>query len=204
MLVLRAIARLSGATVLACMHKPVGETAQCEARLLSRQEIERASQDAALDLAPAFVASAANSQCYGVSVEGQVRCYAWTSVEPVRAVPGTVVRMPSTAAYVFKAFTDPLFRRRGLLRECLTAIERGASDRGCTEVTALVEVHNPSSIRAFRSAGFERCGHVFVLKRPWMVKRIGCRCTMPCTWSKDVERAAVSLAPAAEALARRS
>jgi hypothetical protein len=205
MFLVRALARLTGATVLVCMHKPVGEVANCGGRLLRRDEVERAAQDPMLDLPSAFVAASGQSSCYGVVIDQQVRCYAWTSPEPVRAVPGTMVTMPSSAAYVFKAFTDPSFRRQGLLRECLKAIEQGAARDRRTEVTALVEIHNRSSLRAFGSAGFERCGMVFVLKRPFIAKRVGCRCATPCTWDRDPElTTASSLRAAAEALARQS
>ena len=181
MMLLRILARLTGGTVLACMHKPLALVQPSEGRLLTRQEIENASHDERLDLPPAFVASQ-HSPCYGVVIDGRVRCYAWTSSEQVRAVPGTAVTMPPAAAYVFKAFTDPLFRRRGLLRECLKAIEHDAVREGRIEVTALVELHNRSSLRAFRNAGFDRCGFVLMLRWPWTVKRIGCRATEPCTW----------------------
>jgi len=204
MLLIRALARLSGGTVLVCLHKPVGDIANCRGRLLSRDEVERAAQDPALDLPPAFVAASKQSSCYGVVIDERVRCYAWTSPEPVRAVPGTVVTMPSSAAYVFKAFTDPSFRRQGLLRECLNAIEQGASREGRTEVTALVEIHNRSSLRAFGNAGFERCGLVLVLKRPFIAKRVGCHCATPCTWARDLDDATSRLRSATEALARHS
>jgi ribosomal protein S18 acetylase RimI-like enzyme len=179
----RSLARLSGATVLACMHKPVGKAGQGGARLLTRAELERASMDPALDLPPEFVASTHSAQCFGVVVDGNVRAYAWTAAEPVRAMPGTVVRMPSGSAYVFKAFTDPAFRGRGLLRECLSAVEQHAVRDGRAEMSTLVEIHNRSSLRAFGSAGFKRCGLVFVLKRPWVVKKLACTCSASCNWS---------------------
>jgi hypothetical protein len=100
--------------------------------------------------------------------------------------------MPPGSAYVFKAFTDPLFRRRGLLHECLEAVEQEAVREGRSEVTSLIEVHNRSSLRAFRNAGFERCGFVLVLRWPWAVKRIGCRATVPCSWCKHDESAQAS------------
>jgi hypothetical protein len=201
---LRILARLAGGTVLVCFHKPVGQCGSFEGRLLNPREIERASMDMLLDLPRDFVATAQHSHCYGVVIDDHVRCYAWTSSEPVRAVPGTVVDMSAGAAYVFKAFTHPAFRRRGLLRECLKAIEHGAAQDGRGEVTALVEVHNRSSIRAFRSAGFERCGFVFILRRPWLAKRIGCRCASPCTWDRDKKSAsAPAVRSSTEALAPR-
>ena len=86
----------------------------------------------------------------------------------------------------FKAFTDPAFRGRGLLRECLKAVEHSAVRDGRKEMTALVEIHNRSSLRAFRSAGFARCGLVFVLRRPWVVSRLACHCATHCSWSRDL------------------
>jgi GNAT superfamily N-acetyltransferase len=205
LLALHAVARLSKGTVLACMHKTVGSAEPCAGRLLSRAELERASQDAGLDLPPEFVASTphAHSQCYGVVVDDQVRCYAWTSSEAVRVVPETVVRMPPAAAYVYKAFTDAAYRRRGLLYQCLQAIERAAAGDGRDEMTTLVEIHNRASLRAFRNAGFDRCGFVVVLRRPWFVRRVGCRSAVPCTWHKDKERNPASvLGSAANELGR--
>lgn len=180
---LRTLARLSGGTVLACMHKPVGHAEQGRARLLTREEIERASANPLLDLPADFVASTSSAKCYGVVVDDVVRCYAWTAAGPVRAMPGTVVSMSSDSAYVFKAFTNPAFRGRGLLRDCLSAMEHGARRDGCTELSALVEIHNRSSLRAFINAGFERCGLVFVLRRPWLIRRLACSCASPCAWS---------------------
>jgi GNAT superfamily N-acetyltransferase len=191
MLLLRALSRLTGGTVLACLHKPVARVAPSVGRLLTRQEIEHASEDERLDLPQAFV-GAQRSPCYGVVIDDRVRCYVWTSSEQIRAVPGTTVRMPPDTTYAFKAFTDPLFRRRGLLRECLKAVERDAAREGRTEVTALVELHNRSSLRAFDHAGFERCGFVLVLRWPWAVKRLGCRARVPCTWCKHDVDARVS------------
>ena len=191
MLMLRAAARLSGGTVLACMHKRVEDEGTSAACLLTRQQIERASQDPAMDLPPAFVA-AERSPCYGVVIDDRVRSYVWTSSEEVRAVPGTMVRMSPGATYVFKAFTDPLFRRRGLLRECLRAIEHDGARHDKLEMTSLVEVHNRNSLRAFRNAGFERCGFVVVSRWPWAVRRIGCRAVVPCAWCKHGEIAPVS------------
>jgi ribosomal protein S18 acetylase RimI-like enzyme len=205
LITLRSIARVTGGTVLVCMHKPVTRVEQCSARLLTRAEIERASLNASLDLPADFVASSQSAECYGVVTDGAVRCYAWTASGPVRAVPGTVVSMPPDSAYVFKAFTDPAFRGRGLLRECLSAIEERAAVAGRVAMSALVEIHNRSSLRGFRNAGFERCGLVFVLKRPWLVSRLRCRCTTPCAWSKDVSRTPASvLHSSTEAFARRS
>ena len=202
---LRSLARLTGGTVLACMHKPVGRVGECNARLLTRAEIERASTNAALDLPADFVASSQSAQCYGIVVNGDVRGYAWTASEPVRAVPGTVVSMPPDSAYVFKAFTDPAFRGRGLLRECLSAVEQRAVSDGRSEMSALVEIHNRSSLRAFRNAGFARCGLVFVLKWPWVVSRVGCRCATPCTWSRDIRKTPSSVfRSSTEAFARRN
>jgi ribosomal protein S18 acetylase RimI-like enzyme len=205
LLTLRGLARLTGGTVLACMHKPVSQAVSRNARLLTRAEIERASTNASLDLPADFVASSESAQCYGIVVNGDVRCYAWTSTEPVRAVPGTVVRMAHNSAYVYKAFTDPAFRGQGLLRECLSAVEQRAVSDGSSEMSALVEIHNRSSLRGFRNAGFTRCGLVFVLKRPWLVSRVGCQCATPCTWTRDSHKnPAAAFRSSTEAFARRS
>jgi L-amino acid N-acyltransferase YncA len=190
---LRSLARLTGGTVLACMHKPIGPVEQCSARLLTRAEIERASMNASLDLPPEFVASSHAATCYGIVADEEVRGYVWTISEPVRAVRGTVVAMSRGSAYVFKAFTDPAFRGRGLLRESLKAVEQSAVNDGRTEMSALVEFFNRSSLRAFSNAGFTRCGLVFVLRRPWLVRRVACRCAAPCTWSKDLSSNPASL-----------
>lgn len=190
---IRSLARLSGGTVLACMHKPVGQVEPCRGRLLTRAEIERASANPALDLPADFVASTQSAECYGIVVDGDVRCYAWTAAGPVRAVPGTVVTMSSESAYVFKAFTDPAFRGRGLLRECLNAVEQAAVRGGRTEMSALVEIHNRSSLRAFRNAGFRRCGLVFSLRRPWLISKLSCSCDSPCGWSRDVSSSPASI-----------
>jgi L-amino acid N-acyltransferase YncA len=167
------------------MHKPVGRAVPAAGRLLSRAEIERASQDRELDLARSFVAGARNSQCYGVVVDNQVRCYAWISSDAVWVVPQAIVRMAPDSTYVYKAFTDASYRRRGLFLECLKAIERSASEEGRQEMTALVEVHNRSSMGAFRNAGFDRCGYVVILRRPFLIRRIGCRSASPCEWCRE-------------------
>ena len=79
---LRSLARLTGGTVLACMHKPVGRVGECNARLLTRAEIERASTNA-------VARSAGGLRCV-VSVGavlrnrrrwGCPRRYAWTAVQ---------------------------------------------------------------------------------------------------------------------------
>ena len=203
MLMLRTLMRLTGGTVLACLHKPIGPAEPSNARLLTRQEVERASQDPGLDLPPSFAASQ-RSRCYGVVIDGRVRSYAWSSSETVRGVPGTTVTMSPDAAYVFKAFTDPLFRRRGLLSECLKAVEHDAAEEGRREVTSLVELHNRSSLRAFRNAGFERCGFVLVLRWPWITRRIGCRAAEPCVWCKhEASAPASTLRSTVAAFARR-
>ena len=204
LLALRSLARFTGGTVLACMHKPVSQAEPRKARLLTRAEIERASANASLDLPADFVASSQSAQCYGIVVDGDVRCYAWTASEPTRAVPGTVVSMPLDSAYVYKAFTDPAFRGRGLLRECLSAVEQHALNDGRSEMSALVEIHNRSSLHGFRNAGFVRCGLVIVLKRPWLVSRIGCRCATRCNWSQDIRKNPTSVFSSTEAFARRS
>jgi GNAT superfamily N-acetyltransferase len=203
LLILRALARLTGSTVLACLHKPVAPAGPSAGRLLTCQEIERAVADTRLDLPPGFVASQP-ARCFGVVVDDQVRCYAWTSSEQVRAVPGASVKMPPDAVYVFKAFTDPVFRRRGLLRECLTAVEQDAARQGRNEMTALVELHNRSSLQAFGNAGFKRCGFVVVLGWPWAARRIACRAAVPCSWCKhDASARASLLRSAVAAFARR-
>lgn len=190
---LHALTRLTNATVLACMHKPVGQVGTTAGRVLSRAEVDCASHDAGLDLPPQFVAATRRSQCYGVFVDDRVRSYAWTSSEAVWAVPQAIVRMPREAAYVYKAFTDASYRRRGLLFECLKAIEQAAAREGRDEMTALIEVHNRSSVGAFRNAGFERCGFVVIFRRPWLIRRIGCRSATPCAWCKDLENASAPI-----------
>jgi GNAT superfamily N-acetyltransferase len=197
MLTVDALSRLTNGTVLACMRKPVGPAQPCAGRLLSRAEIERAAQNAELDLAPEFVASSRNSRCYGVLVDQHVRSYAWATSDAVPAVPETIVRMSPTASYVYKAFTDPSYRRKGLLSECLKAIEQAAVHEGRDQMTALVDVQNRNSLGAFRKAGFDRCGFVVVLRRPWLVRRIGCRSAAPCSWQRDRESVPASALGAA-------
>jgi L-amino acid N-acyltransferase YncA len=200
----RSVARLSGGTVLACMHKPVAAATGSHARLLTRAEIEQASADPMLDLPADFVlATIQSAKCYGLVIDGKVRCYAWTATGPIRAVPGTVVNMPSDSAYVFKSFTHPAFRGRGLLRECLTALERGAQRDGRAEMSALVEIHNRSSLRAFSNAGFSRCGLVFVLRRPWLISKLACTCASPCVWSRDIHAPASAFRSLTQVFARR-
>ena len=183
-LLFHVLRRLLGVTVLSCVHKRVGSQGPCAARQLTRRELEEASRNPALDLPPSFVASPPGGQCYGVVSGREVRSYAWASSEPTPALHRSVVAMPPDTVYVYKAFTDPSFRQRGLLGECLKAIDQHAAREGREEVSALIELHNRSSLRAFRRAGFERCGYVFLLKWPWIARRFGCRCSTPCTWSR--------------------
>jgi GNAT superfamily N-acetyltransferase len=160
------MSRLTGVTFLACVHKPVGATESGRAARLDECEIAVVSRDPALELDEGFLRAAQGSDFYACPPGPHPRAYAWAAwTGPVPVMSGFAVDVPEHAVYVYKAFTDPAYRGRGYLGECLKAIEHAAAERKRRTVMALIEVHNRSSRRAFRRAGFTRCGLVCLVGR---------------------------------------
>jgi len=177
------LARLTGSRLLVCVVKPIGGAVPGTARRLHDEEILRSSLDAALDMPREFVDTALGSECYGVVTGDRVSSYAWSASGcAVSIFPGIAIEIPGQDVYVYRAFTDPAFRGRGHVGECLHAIDATAAARGRHSVCAFIELHNRSSLHAFRGAGFTRRGVVLLqIRHRWIVRLSGGPDT-PCAW----------------------
>ena len=64
----------------------------------------------------------------------------------------------SPIPYLEGWFVDAAFRKRGVGRELLDAIERWAISRGYTQLASDAEIENTSSIRVHKAFGFSEVG----------------------------------------------
>jgi hypothetical protein len=153
---------------------PAGDAA----RVLRRDELERAAATGSMDLTSAFVDSALDlgHVCVGIVRDSQVASYCWISNAETDVINNVVLRPPSRSSYVYKAFTHPRHRGQRLLSACLHGAGALAIARRDEAVVTIVERSNLSSMRAFQAWGFRPFGFVLVGRRPpFLWHSPGCR-----------------------------
>lgn len=167
-------------SVLAWNLDELRETAAASpgARVLHADELEAASREPELDLNADFVASALahGHVCVGAEQGGQLASYCWLSGAETYMLDGLSLVPPARSRYVYKAFTSPRHRGRGLLGSCLEHAGRTTREQGGASLVTVVERWNRRSIRAFEARGFRRAGHLLIGSRPsFLFASSGCQ-----------------------------
>ena len=115
---------------------------------------------------------ARGDRCLLGHVDDQPATYLWVGTS-VREFPGTACPIGPGTAYVYKTFTLPEFRGRGLNTAALCEVRRRCGSEGLREVLIDVASNNAASRRAIERAGFVPAGRLLLLRlggrrRTWL------------------------------------
>jgi len=146
-----------------------------EFRQLAADDVRRLAADPANDLAAGMAVRLADGshQCFAAFDGLNLACYVWCSQRSVgpEDTMGIPTELPGDACYVFKAFSVPAYRGRGIY--VLTAQRMLATCRqvGKTWGIALIEYGNVASIRSHDRIGLKP--HGWIASAGW--GRLTCR-----------------------------
>jgi hypothetical protein len=85
--------------------------------------------------------------------------YCWISDRETWVVDGMHILFPKNMRYVYKAFTHPAQRGRGVLSVCVRSAVKAYAGTSVDRFITIIETNNFSSIRAFSKAGFRQIGY---------------------------------------------
>jgi RimJ/RimL family protein N-acetyltransferase len=115
-------------------------------------------------------------RCLLGHVRGRPATYLWVGTK-VREFSGSTCSIGAGTAYVYKTFTLPEFRGRGLNTAALREIRRRCALEGYHQVLIDVASSNTASRRAIERAGFVRVGRFLDLRlgrmrRAWLTPAV--------------------------------
>ncbi|MBN2008150.1 GNAT family N-acetyltransferase [candidate division KSB1 bacterium] len=102
-------------------------------------------------------------ECYLARLESVVG-YVWVSHDSIYDDRIFDINLREDQAYMYKAFTHPEFRGRGIYPTLLNDVCEKLADQGIRTAYIATSIENVSSIRGIRKAGFERLGTVYFFK----------------------------------------
>lgn len=140
----------------------------------SQDDLQRFCADnASLDLDSDFVAKAfaRSDQCFGFVEHDALKAYAWYSTNAAPLRDAVTLKCSPGYVYMYKAYTAPQARRRGLYRSGVArAVLVFREQPGFKGFLSCVEVHNRASLKALKSIGFRIAGRCIVVgKRPSLI-----------------------------------
>ncbi|MGI9456895.1 MAG: GNAT family N-acetyltransferase [Aeoliella sp.] len=108
--------------------------------------------------------------CVGVFVAGELASYAWFALESIEAeqnrgahpASGVGFTFPSHMAFMYKGYTLPDFRGRGLYRELPRAAFELLSSHGVTAILSTADWSNAAALASCTRLGFHPIGRVWV------------------------------------------
>jgi len=127
-----------------------------DVRLLRIDEIEELTRREGADVTKEFTRRAIDKgdECFGAMIDGVVESYVWVAHSPTVLMDNLTVCFDEGIGYVYKAFTMPPSRGRGLMPALLATALRESAIHKCRAVVACIESPNLPSFRAFSAAGF--------------------------------------------------
>ena len=135
---------------------PAPERLGIETRFAGAAEVARMAASGLLQAdTPAVLA--AGDACLLQFVDGQLAGWAWLSTrERVELLPGLFLRLPADAGYVYRTWTVPEQRGRGLQPRRTLALAEECRRRGRTRLVCFVESTNFASLKGIAKAGYVR------------------------------------------------
>jgi ribosomal protein S18 acetylase RimI-like enzyme len=131
-------------------------------RFLTPDEIRVFSADPSNELTADLAdrAAAGHDLCFGVQAGARLAGYGWcalNSIEPEHT-GGIALSFPSHVGYMYKGFTHPDFRGRGLNGLRVVLAGHALAERGLRKLICLVDWANWASIQSCRHGGCEELG----------------------------------------------
>ncbi len=110
-------------------------------------------------------------ECFA-ACRDQIIGYVWVNYDSIYDDKLLDINLSAGQAYLYKAFTLPEYRGRGIYPELLQRVCRILKERGVHTILIATSIENRSSFRGIQKAGFERLGTVFYVKMGPFQKRI--------------------------------
>lgn len=107
---------------------------------------------------------AAGDRLFIGEADGQIVFYGWARLDAMEVGHRDEEPLPPGVAYVFKLFTTPRYRGKGIMKAAYSHIAGSLAEAGCSRAILWVYPDNVASIRATLAAGFRRVGSIYDLK----------------------------------------
>lgn len=151
-------------------------------RFLTADEVRRYAADPMNGLSPDFAdrIEGGFDMCFGAVHGDRLANYGWYAfgtVEPEHAA-GVCLGLPTHVAYVYKVFTHPDFRGRGLNGDSLSEAATVLRTQGVDVILAMIYWSNRALFRSFERLGFRKRGLLVVgprgpMRIPEAARRLG-------------------------------
>jgi hypothetical protein len=133
-------------------------------RFLTPQDIRRFAANPANELSDemALRVAAGNDLCFGILDGERLAGYGWCALGSVEAehTGGVALSLPYDVGYMYKGFTHPDYRGRGLNGIRMALAGRSLAQRGVRRLICLVDWANWASIQSCRGFGCQSLGRV--------------------------------------------
>lgn len=140
-------------------------------RFLSPEDVRGFAKDATnlLDESHADQLNSGHRSCFAALSEGRLAAYAWYTLHEVDAESnrgrqensGVAISYPDYMAFMYKGFTHPDFRGRGLYGVMNGLAARSLADRGVTHILSTMDWTNVAARRSCRRLGFKELGRTY-------------------------------------------
>jgi len=118
-----------------------------------------------------------NDICVAACCGNRLAAYAWYALGSIEASQncgrtvhsGTALSFPSNCAFLYKAFTHPDFRGRGLYKHVNRHALEILSHRGIDTILATTDWSNFSALKSCYGLGFQHLGNIWRVGTPGMV-----------------------------------
>lgn len=162
-------------------------------QFLTADEVRRFAFNPSNDLDPALASRLVlgKDACFGALVGDRLAAYAWLAFGSIEAAhnrgsdirSGVALSFPDHMAFVYKAFTHPDFRGRGLYAQLGRLALLELSDRGITALVATADWTNRAALASCYRIGYQSLGKICRLglggllftRSPRAGRRIGIR-----------------------------
>jgi len=142
-------------------------TMNFECRFLSAVEIAAFATDPTNELAVEFAsrASAGLDCCFAIVDRGRLAAYSWYALQSIEGAHhvGLPMSFPSNTAYMYKAFTHPEYRGKGLYGIGVSRALEALAPRGVTRLVTSINRANFASMGSTRRLGFKSLGNLWTL-----------------------------------------
>jgi hypothetical protein len=141
-------------------------------RLLTARDVETYSGHTDSELTPEIANRLRGGIdfCVGIFVEGELASYAWFALESIEAeqnrgahpASGVGFMFPSHMAFMYKGYTLPAFRGRGLYRDVPRAAFELLNSHGVTAILSTADWSNATALSSCTRLGFRPIGRVWI------------------------------------------
>ena len=144
-----------------------GLNSELSCRFLTPVEIAAFGMDPTNDLAVDFASrtSAGLDYCFGIVDRQRLAAYSWYALRSIEGVHhvGVPMSFPANMAYMYKAFTHPDYRGKGLYGIGVSKALEALASRGITRLVTSINRVNFASLDGCRKIGFKSLGNLWTL-----------------------------------------